>query len=108
MDGESIGGILRGARDVAREEIFTDLMNRGVMLRQGAWKFVLNWKPLSGDVRDLDELYNLADDPHEEHNLAYRDRARAASMRDRILSWLEETGHPYVNTIREQAFREPS
>ena len=108
VDGESIGGILRGERDVAREEIFTDLMNRGVMLRQGSWKFVLNWKPLSGGVRDLDELYNLADDPLEEHNLAYRDRMRAASMRDRILSWLEETGHPYVNTIREQAFREPS
>ena len=108
VDGESIGGVLKGERDVAREEIFTDLMNRGVMIRQGAWKFVLNWKPLSGGVRDLDELYNLADDPHEEHNLAYRDRARAASMRDRILSWLEETGHPYVNTIREQALREPS
>ena len=108
VDGESIGGILRGERDVAREEIFTDLMSRGVMLRQGSWKFVLNWKPLGGDVRDLDELYNLADDPYEEHNLAYRDRVRAASMRDRILSWLEETGHPYVNTIREQAFREPS
>ena len=108
VDGESIGGVLKGEHNVAREEIFTDLMNRGVMLRQGAWKFVLNWKPLGGDVRDLDELYNLADDPHEEHNLAYRDRVRAASMRDRILSWMEETGHPYVNTIREQAFREPS
>lgn len=108
VDGESIGGIMRGERDVAREEIFTDLMSRGMMLRQGTWKFVLNWKPLGGDVRDLDELYNLADDPYEEHNLAYRDRVRAASMRDRILSWLEETGHPYVNTIREQAFREPS
>ncbi len=108
VDGESIGDVLKGERDVTREEIFTDLMNRGVMLRQGSWKFVLNWKPLSGDVRDLDELYNLADDPHEEHNLAYRDRVRAASMRDRILSWLEETGHPYVNTIREQALREPS
>lgn len=108
VDGESISGILRGERDVAREEIFTDLINRGMMLRQGSWKFVLNWKPLSGDVRDLDELYNLADDPHEEDNLAYRDRARAASMRDHILGWLEETGHPYVNTIREQAFREPS
>ncbi|MCY3681891.1 MAG: sulfatase-like hydrolase/transferase [Gemmatimonadetes bacterium] len=108
VDGESIGGVLKGERDVAREEIFTDLMNRGVMIRQGSWKFVLNWKPLSGGVRDLDELYNLADDPLEEHNLAYRDRARAASMRDLILSWLEETGHPYVNTIREQALREPS
>lgn len=107
VDGESIGGIMRGERDVAREEIFTDLMNRGVMLRQGTWKFVLNWKPSDGE-RDLDELYNLADDPLEEHNLAYRDRVRAASMRDRILSWLEETGHPYVNTIREQALREPS
>ena len=108
VDGESISGILRGERDVAREEIFTDLINRGMMLRQGSWKFVLNWKPLSGDVRDLDELYNLADDPHEEDNLAYRDRARAASMRDHILGWLEETGHPYVNTVREQALREPS
>ncbi len=107
VDGESIGGVLKGERDVAREETFTDLMNRGVMLRQGTWKFVLNWKPSDGE-RDLDELYNLADDPLEEHNLAYRDRVRAASMRDRILSWLEETGHPYVNTIREQALREPS
>ncbi len=107
VDGESIGGVLKGERDVAREEIFTDLMSRGVMLRRGSWKFVLNWKPSDGE-RDLDELYNLADDPLEEYNLAYRDRARAALMRDRILSWLEETGHPYVNTIREQAFREPS
>ena len=107
VDGESIGGVLKGERDVAREEIFTDLMNRGVMLRQGTWKFVLNWKPSDGE-RDLDELYNLAEDPLEEHNLAYRDRTRAASMRDRILSWLEETEHPYVNTIRKQALREPS
>ena len=28
-------------------------------------------------------------------------------MRNRILEWLVETEHPYVETIREQAFKSP-
>jgi arylsulfatase A-like enzyme len=119
VDGESMADVLCGQSETAREEIFTDLMNRGFMLRQGEWKFVLNWKPLGGDwripkaadengIRDLDELYNLADDPDEVHNLAYENRGRSDAMRDRILTWLEASGHPYVHTVREMALREPS
>ena len=77
------------------------------MHRQGDWKFVLNWQPVGG-ARELDELYNLAEDPHEMHNLAYENREQAERMRDRILEWLEEAGHPYVHTIREMVFLEPS
>ena len=119
VDGQSMADVLRGKSETAREEVFTDLMNRGFMLRRGEWKFVLNWKPLGGDwqvpeaadesgIRDLDELYHLGNDPDEVHNLAYEDRARADAMRDRILGWLAETGHPYLHTIREMALREPS
>ncbi|MCZ6634897.1 MAG: sulfatase-like hydrolase/transferase [bacterium] len=122
VDGASMADVLTQKSDTVREEIFTDLMNRGIMLRQGDWKFVLNWKPSTGDWRrpdvttagegnrERDELYHLADDPHEIHNLAYREghADRVETMKNRILTWLDETGHPYLSTIRDLSALAPS
>jgi arylsulfatase A-like enzyme len=61
--------------------------SRGV--RWGHWKFIYN----HGDV---DELYDLAEDPDELHNLADRSGHReiVREGRDRLLQWEVETEDP--------------
>jgi len=105
VDGKSMKDVLMGRQTAARDEIFTDVMDRGVMMRRSQWKFVLNWPRFHPSGRDRDELYNLADDPHETKNLAYVEshKKTADQMRRRILEWLEQTRHPYADVIRKAA-----
>ncbi len=105
VDGKPMTDALLGKTDTVRTRVFTNVMNTGIMVREGDWKWVLNWQPAADGARERDELYNLAADPWETTNLADRETEVADRMRNRILEWLVETGHPYVETIREQAFK---
>jgi arylsulfatase A-like enzyme len=52
---------------------------------------------------NLDELYDLGDDPFEMHNLI-DDPARAGQvreMRERVGRWMEETGYPGIGMYRQ-------
>jgi len=106
MDGQSMAPALTGRSTAARNEIFTDVMNQGYMTRKGRWKFVLNAAVIDGQmVRKCDELFDMEKDPHEMVNLAFEPRQaeRVGRMKQRIFSWLTESGHPYVETLREAA-----
>jgi arylsulfatase len=108
VDGKSMADVLTGDADVAREEIFCDVANHGYMTRKGQWKFVLNASVLKGEfIRKLDELYDLESDPNEITNLADEPEhaERVAVMKERVLTWLAESGHPYADKIREAAER---
>src|SRR5262245_10337288 len=50
------------------------------VLRRGSWKYVLAPRP---------ELYDLATDPHEQHNVAEQQSARASSLRATLAKMLE-------------------
>ncbi|HEX7049212.1 MAG TPA: sulfatase [Longimicrobiales bacterium] len=97
MDGRSVLAALRG------EPVDWS----GELLYEYYWEYAFPHTPtvfaLRGDrykyifyhgVWDLNELYDLETDPHEQHNLidvpAYQDRVRA--MRDRLFDLLEQTG----------------
>jgi len=111
IDGKSVKEVLLDRETICRQEVFTDVMNRGYMMRRGPWKFVLNAEcNMSMARRDLDELYNMDDDPYEMVNLAYMDEhaRRVADMKESIFAWLEETGHPFVETLRQVAAKDPS
>jgi len=106
IDGKSMAGLLRGDTPTARDEIFCDVHNQGYMTRKGKWKFVLNATVLKGEfIRKIDELYDMENDPHEITNLASEpDHAdRVATMRESILEWLHQSGHPYADQIRDAA-----
>jgi arylsulfatase A-like enzyme len=105
VDGRSMKRVLLGHERTVRDEVYLDVMNRGVMIRSGTWKYVLNWRQIHPTGRERDELYDLATDPHEMHNLAYvaEHKPRAAEMQQRIFRWLTETGHPYADVIRKAA-----
>jgi hypothetical protein len=100
VDGRSLVPIIRGARP-AREEVILEMFGAGIlMIRQGSWKYGLHWQP-----RDLDELYNLEQDPGELYNLAqdpaYADTVR--ELRGCLEQWLRERKHPFADLILKRA-----
>jgi len=104
IDGRSFVPLVDGAGGARRDAVFCNSMDRNLTAVTDRWKYVLNWQP-----RDLDELYDLREDPGELANLAFdeKHRAVAEAMRGRIVAWLEETGYPYRETIAEAMAKEP-
>ena len=51
------------------------------VLRRGSWKYVLAPRP---------ELYDLASDPHEQHNVVAEEQQRAAALRGSLVKLLDQ------------------
>jgi len=106
MDGRSMAKVLTGQAGTARDEVFVDVMNQGLMTRREQWKFVLNAALCSGKpVRRIDELYDLENDPGEMLNLALEPAhaARVERMKQSLFDWLDEADYPYADKIRQAA-----
>jgi len=56
------------------------------IIRLGDWKLIHYWE----DGRN--ELYHLANDIGEQHDLAQKETARTAKLWQELQSWLKETG----------------
>lgn len=57
-------------------------------LRSGKWKLIYYYE--NGNV----ELFNLEEDPKEEHNVADRHKKMAAEMKAKIFEWIKKTNAP--------------
>ena len=107
LSGRSLAAALRGGPEPAPRPIYAESLVPRLrfgwsdlrVLREGAWKFVSAPEP---------ELYDLATDPGELHNLAPGQARRAAAMRDALGPFLEaeratETSAAAVSSeLREQ------
>jgi lipoteichoic acid synthase len=58
-------------------------------LREGDWKYIFALR------EGVEELYNLAQDPDEQYNLARAEPARTARMRQRLAAWTEANRRQY-------------
>ncbi|WP_168121432.1 sulfatase-like hydrolase/transferase [Paenibacillus sp. HB172176] len=101
LDSLSYVPCLRGERFKGREEVFVEHHGATVTLnvvravRTGRFKYVFR-------VHEVDELYDLANDPQEMTNL-FRDpayRETVWEMRGKLLAWAEETDDFALNTLR--------
>ncbi len=120
LDGESLLPLFTAQGALRREAIFwhfpgylDDPVVRGresdarlgfrtrpvSVIRKGAWKLHLfheEWQLDGGraklDTNDAVELYHLADDPGERHDLAEMDKTRRNELLTDLLAWFEETG----------------
>jgi arylsulfatase A-like enzyme len=94
-DGISLAPLLSGREMDLPEEAwsYAPKTNRGVSLRRAnRTKFIFNntaWAPLWGTC----ELFDLADDPAESHNLAAEDDAAVGSYRHHAIEELEGFDH---------------
>ncbi|MGD9644841.1 MAG: sulfatase-like hydrolase/transferase [Pirellulales bacterium] len=92
LDGVSLLPLLHGERLPPRQLYwhFPNYTNQGGRpagaIRDGDWKLVEQFE--DGSV----ELYNLAQDPGEAHDLATSEPSRAADLRDQLARWRASVG----------------
>jgi arylsulfatase A-like enzyme len=120
LDGESLLPLFRGTGPLARQSIFwhfpgylggpvirgrdldvrTSFRSRPVsVIRQGDWKlhvFHEEWVLDGGRAKlatnKAVELYNLADDLGERHDLAQKEPARRDALLNDLFAWIKHTG----------------
>ncbi len=106
MTGRSLLPLVRGEPDGSERVVVTDGRGtRGIM--NGSWRLVARdgaaQKTIFGDkeVTVAEELFNLADDPGERHNVAKSEPDRVAEMRARLESALKNA--PVTGTLAAPA-----
>jgi arylsulfatase A-like enzyme len=98
LDGATFVETLKRPERPGRGRVFSHWGPRSFVLVEGEWKFQLHWK------EEMDELYNLKEDPGEMLNLAADSRhgSIVKKMRSAILEWLRLSSHPYAAVIRRE------
>ncbi|MCH7600027.1 MAG: sulfatase, partial [Myxococcales bacterium] len=99
FDGKSLMPLIRGRRTSNSAEFY---ITECTWMRKHGWR-TPQWKLIVALEPDFHfkpevELYDLIEDPGEEHDLAQRERHVAASLRQRMESWIStregQTGRP--------------
>lgn len=93
--GLSLKPLLRGDNSQWRDAVVTEFGGLGHL---AATQRTLRWQNLKYgyNAGTTDELYDLANDPHETQNLIHHTgyQAAALQMRQRLLAWMQQTGDP--------------
>ncbi len=95
IDGKSLAPLLRAepGSGLRERDLFWHYPHYGnqggepsSIIRSGMWKLIHYYE----DGRD--ELYNLQHDPGEQENLAHGEKWKASGLRQKLDTWLAETG----------------
>lgn len=104
IDGESLMPLLKDEAYNRRESVFAEvhLQNHAgkvIMNRNSRYKYVYHWL-----TNDVDELYDLQEDPGELINLFAKDSHQEISMqmREDIINWAQTKGHKYSELIAQK------
>jgi arylsulfatase A-like enzyme len=114
IDGESILPLLKQTGSLRRKELFWHFPHYRYsqevpysIIRRGDWKLI---KRYSGENKY--ELFNLANDPYEQNNLAETNIAKVKELEERLAIWLRHTNakmpklNPdYVNKAEKKTVR---
>ncbi|MCA9268635.1 MAG: N-acetylgalactosamine-6-sulfatase, partial [Planctomycetales bacterium] len=102
VDGIALNRLLTGKADPEREEVF--LMHYPhsphrsdyfTVYRNGDWKVIYHYFPSKASEDSHYQLFNLANDPFEQHNLAAAEPARLRTMTQGLIAALESHGAQY-------------
>lgn len=102
MDGSRLDTLLSGQRDSSREEIFlmhyphsphrTDYFTT---YRHGDWKVIYHYFPTAVSENSHYQLFNLAEDPFEQNNLAASRPAEVRRLMQEMIAGLEKQNAVY-------------
>jgi len=94
-DGHSLLSSLQGQGVISNRNLFASLYHHLFAVRSGNFKLVADL----GELRD--ELYDLSNDPHEQHNLLRRGNHDEVERQQRILlDWLNVQRQKYQSQSR--------
>jgi arylsulfatase A-like enzyme len=108
LDARSFAAVLSGKSDSAREAIFLAFMEFQRAVRQGDWKLIRYPQV------NIDQLFNLRDDPYELHNLSQEQPERTRVL-SKLLRTLQKANddtlpltvkHPKDPAVTAQELRE--
>lgn len=96
QDGVDLSPLLSGSGGLAREALAFHFPHQsfGSAIRVGDEKLVWSWR------NERAELYDLAGDPGEAHDLAAERPARAEALRERLFAWLDAVGAERPISVR--------
>ncbi len=89
LDGVNVWETISAGKPSARSEIVYNVEPYRGAVRQGDWKLV--WKTL---LPSSVELYNLAKDPSEQHDLAGANAERVVTLQARLNALAKESAKP--------------
>jgi arylsulfatase A-like enzyme len=94
VDGRSFVPLLRGEARPPHTELFWHYPHywNGGKVSPYSVARIGDWKLIRFYETDREELYNLKEDPSEEHDLAGTETARRRELGTRLSSWLKEVG----------------
>jgi arylsulfatase A-like enzyme len=97
VEGQSLVPVLRGEKSELYPFIVGYFQDSQRMIREGNWK--LAWYPKI----DRWQLFDLASDPHELHDLAsdFNQRPRIAGLRGKLVGWLKERGDSVAQNVAQ-------
>ncbi len=98
IQGKSFVRLLRMPGGSFHDQVYIHWGPRSIVSFDGEWKFGLHANA------EVDELYNLQQDPGEMKNLA-RDKKYAGILNTKkkeIMAWLNDTGHPYAALFQRE------
>jgi len=92
VDGKSLALVLRGEKSEIYPFIVGYFQDSQRMIREGNWKLI--WYPKI----ERWQLFNLAADPNELHDLSQESQQteRIADLRGKLFGWLKEHGDPLI------------
>lgn len=87
--GRSLLPLVESRRGEAARPLYGELRETSGELR---YRIDYPWKYIRDFARDREHLYNLAQDPAEQHNLARTQPQRVERMRTGLREWMDRTG----------------
>ena len=91
LDGMNVWDTIADGKPSPRSEIVYNIEPFRAAIRQGDWKLI--WRPL---IPSSVDLYNLAEDPYEQKNLADANPDKVAVMKARIEALGKEAAKPFA------------
>ena len=85
VHGQILSPLLGGRTPLHKDAVFCELGGEK-MLREGPWKYI--YYP----EREIQQFFNLDDDPQELENLTGQDEQLERRLREHLLDWLIATG----------------
>ena len=104
IDGKSLIPHLEGRSPSHRNAVFSEVhppsaSGKTIMCRSGDYKYVYHWA-----TNDVDELYDLKNDPGELNNLFVNSNFSTLSsdLRMKIIEWAKTSKHQYAHIIEKK------